>query len=170
MVCRLLPVTQFHSQVSVLPCYMANLSSLAHSTQQAAYPHWHNHGKNPQDWLNASVKVLKHSWNLHPINIFVFQSPSGNCSVIYFLNGDFCCYCLQILTLAPIFSPLWKLCSRHSVTSSLAIVLRTHTNNYFLLFSPFTVYRWKNPQYKFLLLLDRQWPMYAQCRRCLFLV
>lgn len=64
--------------------------------------------------------------------------------------------------------PWWKPCSRHLVTISLNVVLRTPTNNYFLLFSPFTMYRWKNPQYKFLLLLDRQWPMYAQCRRCLF--
>lgn len=62
------------------------------------------------------------------------------------------------------FFPQKMLCSRHLVKTSLSIVLRTLTNNYFLLFSPFTIYRWKNPQYKFLLLLDRQWPMYAHAQ------
>lgn len=88
---------------------------------------------------------------------------------------SFTCECWHRLLLykdfliSPSYPPSeWKLCSRHLVTTSLVIVLRTLTNNYFLLFSPFTMYRWKNPQYKFLLLLDRQWPMYAQCRRCLF--
>lgn len=31
------------------------------------------------------------------------------------------------------------------------------------------MYRWKNPQYKFLLLLERQWPTCAQCKRRDFL-
>lgn len=91
------------------------------------------------------------------------------CSVIKSQTVDFCCCYQQIFTSVPTFSPHQKLCSRHLVITSLVIVLRTLTNNYFLLFSPFTMYRWKNPQYKFLLLLDRQWPMYAQCRRCVIL-
>lgn len=42
MVCWLLPVTQFHSQVSVLSSKPEDLS---HSTQQAAHPHGHSHRK-----------------------------------------------------------------------------------------------------------------------------
>lgn len=51
MACRLPPVTQFHSQVSVLSGYMVKLRILAHSTQQAAYPHWQSHIKNPHAGL-----------------------------------------------------------------------------------------------------------------------
>lgn len=79
-------------------------------------------------------------------------------------NIDFCC----IYSIGSLFYCEQKLCSWHLVTTSMVIALRTLTNDYFLLFSPFAVYRWKNPQHKFLLLLDRQWPMYAQCWRCLF--
>lgn len=45
MVCWLPPVTQFHSQVSVLSGYMVKLRIQAYSTQQAACPHWQSHTK-----------------------------------------------------------------------------------------------------------------------------
>lgn len=55
MACRLLPVTQFHSQVSVLSGYMVKLRTVAHSTQQAAYPHWLSHIKTAHHWLTVNT-------------------------------------------------------------------------------------------------------------------
>lgn len=57
MACRLLPVTQFHSQVSILSGCMVKLRTLDHSTQQAAYPHWQNHSKNPNYLLYQEMIV-----------------------------------------------------------------------------------------------------------------
>lgn len=73
---------------------------------------------------------------------------------------------IWIINLIIAFSPLHSCADG---TQSYVVVLRILTNKYFLLFSPLNIYRWKNPKYKFLLLLDRQWPMYAKCIRCLFL-
>lgn len=67
MACRLPPVTQFHSQVSVLSGYMVKLRILAHSTQQAAFPHWQSHMKIPHYWFNAPDNDCSHCSNTEEI-------------------------------------------------------------------------------------------------------
>ena len=69
MACRLPPVTQFHSQVSVLSGYMVKLRIVAHSTQQAANPDWQNHIK--IYWFNASGSDCDHSGNIEVIKCLI---------------------------------------------------------------------------------------------------
>lgn len=112
---------------------MVTLRTLAYSTQQAADPHWHNHIKNPPYWLNASVNDGNHRGNQVPPKssyLWVFL-------VLTAVSLSACWLLLLVLSgfyISPHVSPQEKLCNRHLVATSLAIVLRTLTNNYFLLF------------------------------------
>lgn len=129
------------------PVQLVKLRILVHSRQ-----HFHAGKATPEFTLAIPKK-----WLISETSLRVLSSVTHKFDVLRCLNIDFC----RIHSIGSLFYCEQKLCSWHLVTTSMVIALRTLTNDYFLLSSPFAVYRWKNPQYKFLLLLDRQWPMYA---------
>lgn len=79
MVCWLLPVTQFHSQVSVLSSKPEDLS---HSTQQAAHPHGHCHTKQAICTDSADLS----QFNLTPFKVTEYLDHKHN--LIFLLCAD----------------------------------------------------------------------------------
>lgn len=122
------------NQVSFTGFCPAKPEDFSHRTQQAAHPHGHSHTK--QVALTSYSMHLACRYVTHYFNTHYFKATG------YLDHKPHHCF--------PHFIAV-----QMALSHFLVIVQKILTNKYLLLFSPPTIYRWKNPKYKFLLLLDR---------------